>query len=642
MVMQSLRDGAAGGFLKYILLGLLGMAVGGLVMTDIGGSYSGVGGVGDSDVVRVGDKTLDIRSFDGNLRRSLYRYNISPERAYEVGLLNEILAGEISQLVLQAEAEKLGIEIDNDLVAQRIAQIVKPQQKDGETLQETLERVLQRVGMSETDFMNGIKAQVPSDIIMGTMHASTNVNQDLLAQDLYRFQNQTRDIEFIHFPDNDVVEIEEPRPEQIERLYESLKSTQYKVPEYRRASVALLDPATVSFDATPTETELKNAYKKNQDLYRMGEQFVIAQAMVDSPDKAEEIFALVDGGATLKDATVQVMGDAKKYYDYVSFEFDLMLPALQEALSDRRIGEVVPPVTTMLGNHVVLLKEILPPAVKPFAEIRPALERELSEAKRGDHFYGILSSFEEDLINGETLETLKGVVPSLSISTTPFVDTLGLTEDKTNGFVDFNEQDQDALKKALFDIGGEDDPFYLEEMPSGAFAIMIVAETRAEHFQNFEDVKGAIEEQFKADQRRAETTVRMQKYLAELETGGITFEEIARDIGKKIGKVDALAIDSTMPVPFTPEARPTLFQTPLNGYDTVETDGGSILIKVTGYSLPEIDESAQERLAAIESAVREDAKEDAFIVYIRGLSDQYSIQVNDRLLERAYGQSAQQ
>ncbi len=638
--MQSLRDGAAGGFLKYILFGILGMAVGGLVMTDVGGSYSG-GGVGGRDVVRVDNKSLGIDAFHKNLQRSLYRYNITPERAYEVGLVNEILAGEISQLVLQIESENLGFEIDNDLVATRIAQIVKPQQQDGESLQETLDRVLQRVGMSESDFMDGIKAQVPSDIIMKTVHSTANINDELLTQDLYRFQNQTRDIEFIHFSDSDIVDIELASPEQIERLYESLKGTKYKVPEYRRASIALLDPETIPFDAQPSEKEVKAAYEKNKDSYRLGEQFVLAQAMVDVPEKAEEIYALVEGGASLKDATVKVMGNDKKYYDSVSFEFDLMLPALKEALSGREVGKVIPPVNTMLGNHVVLLKEILPPSTRPYEQVRSALEKELTEAKKGDHFYGVLSLFVEDLANGETLESLKTSVPSLTISSTPFVDNIGLTEEKKNGFVDFDELDQEALKKALFDIGGEDDPFYLEEMPSGVFAIMVIAETLPEHYQEFDDVKGEIEMQFNADQRRAGMTMKIQKYLAEIETGGTTFEDVAGDAKKEIGKISSLSIGDEIPAPLIQEARPVIFQTPLGGYKSVDLENGTALIKISGYSLPDINDDALESLGAIEKAVRDGAKEDAFIAYLQGLSSQYDIQINDRLLNQVYGQARQ-
>jgi peptidyl-prolyl cis-trans isomerase D len=61
MAMQALRDGAGTGFLKIILMGLLVMAVGGLVFTDVGGFFRG--GVGNNDVARVGDTKIGVVEF---------------------------------------------------------------------------------------------------------------------------------------------------------------------------------------------------------------------------------------------------------------------------------------------------------------------------------------------------------------------------------------------------------------------------------------------------------------------------------------------------------------------------------------------------------------------------------------------------
>jgi len=83
MVMRSLRDGASGGFMKYILFGILGMSVGGLVVMDVRGVLGG-GGVGASDVAKVENHTINIRDFDRTLRRSLSRYRTTPEQAYAI------------------------------------------------------------------------------------------------------------------------------------------------------------------------------------------------------------------------------------------------------------------------------------------------------------------------------------------------------------------------------------------------------------------------------------------------------------------------------------------------------------------------------------------------------------------------------
>lgn len=53
MVMKAMRQGAAGGVMKFVIFGFLIMAVGGMVFMDIGGFFRS-GGVGSSDVAKVG------------------------------------------------------------------------------------------------------------------------------------------------------------------------------------------------------------------------------------------------------------------------------------------------------------------------------------------------------------------------------------------------------------------------------------------------------------------------------------------------------------------------------------------------------------------------------------------------------------
>ena len=51
---------SSGGFLKYILFGILGMSVGGLVVMDVTGVFN-TGGIGGTDVAKVEGRTISIQ-----------------------------------------------------------------------------------------------------------------------------------------------------------------------------------------------------------------------------------------------------------------------------------------------------------------------------------------------------------------------------------------------------------------------------------------------------------------------------------------------------------------------------------------------------------------------------------------------------
>ena len=71
MVMKTLRQGASHGVSKFLLFGLLMVAVGGLVLMDVGGFFRG--GVSNSDVARVGREKISAQSFDRTVRITLSR-----------------------------------------------------------------------------------------------------------------------------------------------------------------------------------------------------------------------------------------------------------------------------------------------------------------------------------------------------------------------------------------------------------------------------------------------------------------------------------------------------------------------------------------------------------------------------------------
>lgn len=647
MVMQSLRDGAAGGFLKYILFGLLGMAVGGLVVMDVRGVFTGGSGISNTDVAKVGDKTIGIREFDQSVRRSLSRFNMPPEQAYKLGLIDEILTGEIRKEYMYVEAEKLGIEIGEKELAQKVAEIVKPQVQPGDTMQNTLNQLLRMQGMTERDFVSTVKKETASLLISNVVRQSFEPDLDTLAKELFEFQKQTRDIELITFKNSEVKDIEDPTEEQLSRLYESLKHTNFTIPEYRSARYVLIDPTKIDINVTVEEAEVKRAYKQNINKYKLGEQFVLTQALVDDEDTANKIYQEIENGKDLKTATVSVMGDDKKFYENTPFETDLMLPALSDALKDREIGKVVPPVKTMLGYHVVKISKILPPSTQSFDIVKYPIEKELTDAKKSDALFEMISSIEEKLIDGATLEdAIKGsaVENAAQISSLPLMDMTGLTADEKQATEQIDSQDSSQVVETIFELKKEE-PSLVYELPSGFFIAFDSLNIQDEAFKPYEDVKDEIKTQFIADQQASDNKLRLEKMIAEIETGGSTFESIAKDNKKSITTIKDIGIQTELPSPLLDSIRPQIFKTAYKGYDLLELDGELALMHVIGANFPKLSDPITDEdkvtLEGIRAKISEEADDEAVLSFIRYIGDHTDTKVNQSLLDQVYGRNSQ-
>ena len=92
------------------------------------------------------------------------------------------------------------------------------------------------------------------------------------------------------------------------------------------------------------------------------------------------------------------------------------------------------------------------------------------------------------------------------------------------------------------------------------------------------------------------------------------------------------------PAPLNEQSRPAIFKTSIGGHDVLTFEGQSALIKVTAYNVPEVNEGAEAEIASIQAKLETEAADEAFLVYLHGLSEKYPAKINERLLQSVYGQ----
>ncbi len=638
MVMRLMRSGTSGGLFKYVLFALLGMSVGGLVVMDVRGVLNG-GSVGGNDVARIENDAISIQDFDRTLQRTLAKYRgITPQQAYKIGLTEEILTGEIRTYYLLNEARRIGVEFDKDRLALQVAELIKPNARPGQSLQETLDMMLRYQRISESDFIDAVKRESAGNLIMQALRSGFRPDTTQLANDLYQTQNQTRDIEIIEFEDSSIDNIEPASEEQLKQLYDSLKNIKFKVPEYRAARMLVFDPQKIKVNVSSSEDEAKNYYKENIDKFRVGEQLVITQTLVDEEKQAQEIYDLIQNGKSLKDATIEVLGSEGKYFEKRNFESTSMLPSLMDALEDVDIGQVTKPTKTMLGYHLVVLDEILPPTTKPFDEIKGAVINALNNEKRDDAIFKISEDVDENLDKGKSLKEISEKY-DLEIIDIGLVDDKGLGINNENILDKFKGQDQKIILDLIFDLT-QGETSLLQELPSGQIAAFEISDLRTEHFKPFNEVKEEISKQYIADQKHAENEMKVQKLLAEIGTGGATFKSISKDYEKEIQVLKGISISGKMPEPLLDEHRPDIFETYIGKYKILEFENKFALMKVSGFNIPEITDDAKvkEDIASIRKTLDMESGDEMFLMYIGYLADKYQASINKRLLEKVYGQ----
>lgn len=643
MVMRALRQGVFGGFLKYVLMSLLALSVLGLVFMDVQGVMKG--GVGGTDVARVGSESIGMREFDKFARMSLGRFNMTPEDAYNKNpkIMDEILGTEIRSRFVMLEAESIGISVGQKKLQEELIVRIKPMQNEGETLQQTLERVLRSQGVRESDFVKNYSREIIGDILLDTAQDGFGAINGDMARDLFMLQNHTRDIEFISFAQDEIKTIEAPDEERLKRLYESFKNTQFKIPEMRVLEIAYIDDSKLKDTIDVSEESLRKHYEERIEEYSLGEQRVLEQIVAPNPDKAQLILKMArDEKVPLRDAMERVLGKNEgTYVPAAPFGEDMLIGEIKDAVTNAKSGEIVGPIETVMGQHVISVGEITPPRTMSFDEVKDDLRKEMEQIALADTIYDLSSQLDDIIAGGNSLEDAGQAVP-LNITALPAMSALGLDKEKKDVFESVSENDK-TDKSILLEEGfaiQEGEISRVFELPSGRFAVLRVKETIESSFKPYEDVKKTLADDYISDQQRVETFRKISEFVGAVKAGKKSFEEVARETGKKVEKREGLTLGGALPAPLNDNQRAMIFESYVGDLMTLPFEGGAAIARIKAATMPKMDEQAEQRVKRIEAELSKEVKDEVFNYYVQRIGRKHPAVVNHRLLEQVYGQKA--
>ncbi len=635
MVMTALRDGASSGILKFFLLGLLAMAAGGLIFTDMGGFFRG--GITNSDVAKAGKQNISLMQFDRTLRATLQRFNLTPQQAWKIGYVKEILKGEMRASLLQQEAVDLGLVVSNKIIAENIQDMIAPMVQPGQRPADVLEQVLRSQGMSEQQMVSSLRRDMYINFVSNGIQSGFLPISDILVQDIAQFEGETRDISFITFNHDDTQEVEKPDETVLQAFYEGTKEA-YAKPETRKITAVLIDNEKIKETLEISEEELQDTYDRTIDHYRVGERRSIEQVILQDATQAEEVAKQVRDGKSLKDAAQAVTGNTTDLIPPRDMEKQGLLDELQEPVFSAKEKDILGPIESALGHHVVVLNKIKPEETTPFKDVKETIKNELSETRILDAQYDLAASVDDYLAAGENPEVIKEEL-GVEIQSFPFTTAFGVGEDdKATLTADFGA-DATSIIGEVFKLG-EGEATQIIELADGRQAAFIADEVKPKTFIPFEDLKAELEDRWikeaksEANRKAVQTLI---EAAAEDESG---LAGLAKTNGKTVQKIEGITRQDRLKGPLSKADILQIYDAKPHTLFTLDLAGSIAIATVTNTEIS--DKVDAEKIASTKSALRQAQQKEAFDLYILSLGNKYSTRVNERLLESAYGPESQQ
>lgn len=170
-------------------------------------------------------------------------------------------------------------------------------------------------------------------------------------------------------------------------------------------------------DSNPSDEEIQTYYDENKDQYGTPEQRCARHILFnpDQKEKAEDVKQkLEDGGdfADLAKENSQDPGSAENGGDLGCLGEGETVPPFEKALFDADRGELVGPVETEFGFHLIEVTEKKEASVTPLDDVSGEIETQLSQEQESAEF----QTWVEDQEKKRNVKYLKGYDPAAAVA----------------------------------------------------------------------------------------------------------------------------------------------------------------------------------------------------------------------------------
>lgn len=624
-----MREGKGSKIIKYVLFSMLVMAVAGLVLTDVGGFFRT--DMTSNVVVKGGGVNISSVEFDRTLRRVLAAQGMQSEEAYRLGLVDRVITSEIQNRFFQKETHALGLYVSDEALSAQIAKLAESLQSDGRSKKEALQQILRQQGISESEFVGSLRGEMANSILQNALSAPASLTSPLMAQSLYRYDNEKRAVRFIVLSQNSVKGLTKPTEENLRKYYDANK-VGYLIPETRTITVATLKPSMLDKAENVSEAAIRAEYDKNIAMYTKSVRRLVDQSVLKTEAEAKKVAENIKAGKSLKEST-----PSDGYIGAQELEEEGLLPEIAKPVFKAKEGDVIGPIQTALGWHVLVVDKILAKTVTPYEQVKDKLATELKQIGQADAMYKAGNTIEDRIAAGDTLQALVDEYGMTTEKIGPFRDN-GTDASGRDVFKSFGA-DRSKMLDAAFDYE-EGELANIVETADGQFHVVRIDQTTPDSYRPFESVRTDLEKNWITEQRRVSNMAAAKMALESLNNGK-SLEDIAMESGSAIREISGIGRKEAPPAPLTPLSAAQIFATKQGENFSAGIDNGYVVGKVTNIAQPQNVDKNDKEFGMLNDLVGRSLEQDILAQYISSLLKGKNIQINKRQLESMYGGNAQ-
>jgi peptidyl-prolyl cis-trans isomerase D len=582
--------------------------------------------VGGTDITADAFRTAYQTEYQNLLRRA--RQTITPEQARALGLDRQVLARLVTEAVLDQRARALNLTVSDAQIAQAIQKDPNFQGPNGQFDRAQFVDLLRSNGLSEAQYVRDQRAVSSrlqlAEAVSGGLPAPTAIREAV-----HRYQTERRSLDYLTLPPAIAGEIPAPTDAQLQSFFDERKAA-YRAPDYRGFSYLVLDAASLAKPEAVSEEDARSYYERVAGT-RFGtpEKRTVQQIVFASPEEANAASQRLKEGVPLE-VIAKERGVDDATLNLGTFARGEMLdPAVADAAFGLAEGATSEPVAGRFGPVIVKVTRIEPGARKAYAEVAQEVKREVATERARTQLQQVHDAIEDQRAGAKPLAEIakERGLPLVAVAA---VDRQG--RDKSGNVVGTIPETR-TLLPAVFrsEMGADNEAI---RTAGDGYIWYEVTGVEPARDRTLGEVRDRVVEDWKTEEVARRLAERARELNAKLEAGE-TIASIAGGLGLQPQTVTDL--DRNGSRPDLPRAAVTrAFATPVGKSADVATEGGRVLFKVTGASVPPFVTTTQEA-GALEEQVRTALSQDVLGEYLAELEKEIGVQLYPDNMRRAIG-----
>lgn len=340
----------------------------------------------DGAIAKVDDQSVTPAQFDEFKRKRLENLRARMGEQFRSNMLDgqdarvQLLESLMNERALTGEVRQGHVELSEEAIIS-IIKTLDAFQKDGKFDPKVYEAYLASAGYTDQGFVQLVRGDILRQMLIeGVSRTATAPTE--VSRRLFDLLTETREVEIGTVKLSDFMK-EVSATEEEAKAYWSAHQDEFRVPDTISAEYVTISPALFT-NVTPSEDEIKTFYEQNQGRFARPEERSASHILIEFGDKKEEAKAraekiMADLKAkpdTFAKVAKEVSADPGSARDGGSLGYfgrGMMVPAFETAVFDGKKGDLVGPVETEFGYHIIRIDDVKAAGEKTLEEVRPEI-----------------------------------------------------------------------------------------------------------------------------------------------------------------------------------------------------------------------------------------------------------------------------